>query len=68
MSTDQASKRILLGIGEEVIARTPTPVEQSTFSIGPDEPVLALHHTDGEADVMPAKNVTIAARRYGVVS
>jgi DNA-binding GntR family transcriptional regulator len=68
MTTYRASEgHILLGVGEYVAARLPTPDEQAALDIEPDTPVLVVNHTDRDPDVIPADDVTVWARLYGVV-
>ena len=67
MNNSSIEDQVMLGVGESVFARLPTPDEQFTLGIAARDPVLVVRRVDREPDVLPAEGVIVMPRPYGVV-
>jgi hypothetical protein len=66
MPDQTTDTRLLLGIGEEVQVRPPTPDECRRGKLDPHELVIEYRHTDRDPDILPASGVVLAPRLYGL--
>ena len=58
--------RVALGVGEVATIRLPTSRERTTLNLNGTDPVLVISHVDRNPDIIPALDVSVVPRPYGI--